>query len=178
MLLVLRGAGFVANLLLLPSTGQKGGWIALAARLLRGVTFAVYEVTPLNGPRLKPPGPGLIASSGTFQWSRVSGLHPGADCRQARGRRAGVSDLSSALAARGRQRREAGVLSTGTSVRRLSPDLLSEAIGMEALVTGLLGVLTPKNLLPNSGFETAFAPLSSASSCSPSVWRRVDRRAT
>jgi hypothetical protein len=51
------------------------------------------------------------------------------------------------------------VFCTGPAARPTSASLLSEAIATAALVIGLLSVLTPKNLVPNSGFETAFAPL-------------------
>ncbi len=51
------------------------------------------------------------------------------------------------------------VFSTGPAVRWPLANLLSEAIATAALVLGLLSVLTPKNLVPNSGFETGLAPL-------------------
>src|SRR4029078_9508661 len=51
------------------------------------------------------------------------------------------------------------VFCTGPAVRRPLANLLSEAIATAALVLGLLSVLTPQNLVPNSGFETGFAPL-------------------
>jgi glycerol uptake facilitator-like aquaporin len=51
------------------------------------------------------------------------------------------------------------VFCTGPAVRRPSANLLSEAIATAALVIGLLSVLTPGNLVPNSGFEAAFALL-------------------
>jgi glycerol uptake facilitator protein len=44
-------------------------------------------------------------------------------------------------------------------VRQPLANLVSEAIATAALVLGLLSVLTPKNLVPNSGFDSAFAPL-------------------
>jgi len=49
--------------------------------------------------------------------------------------------------------------STGPAIRSPLPNLVSEAIATAALVLGLLTVLTPKNLVPNTGFENAFAPL-------------------
>ena len=51
------------------------------------------------------------------------------------------------------------VFCTGPAVRRPLANLLSETIATAALTIGLLSVLTPKNLVPNSGFETGFAPL-------------------
>ena len=52
-----------------------------------------------------------------------------------------------------------GVFCTGPAVRKPMANLLTEAIGTAVLVFGLLVVLTPKNLLPNSGFDTGLAPL-------------------
>jgi glycerol uptake facilitator protein len=49
--------------------------------------------------------------------------------------------------------------STGPAVRRPVANVVSEAVATGALVLGLLSVLTPKNLVPNTGFDTAFAPL-------------------
>lgn len=48
---------------------------------------------------------------------------------------------------------------TAPAVRHPVSNLLTEIIGTAALVLGLLTVLTPKNLLPNSGFETGLAPI-------------------
>jgi glycerol uptake facilitator protein len=49
--------------------------------------------------------------------------------------------------------------STGPAVRNPAANLISEAIATAALVIGLLSVLTPKNLVPNTGFDVALAPL-------------------
>jgi glycerol uptake facilitator protein len=51
------------------------------------------------------------------------------------------------------------VFSTGPAVRQPVANLITEAIATAALVIGLLSVLTPRNLVPNSGFETSFPPL-------------------
>src|SRR4029453_5268417 len=49
--------------------------------------------------------------------------------------------------------------STGPAVRMPLANVLTEVIRTAALVFGLLVVLTPQNLVPNSGFMPAFAPL-------------------
>jgi glycerol uptake facilitator protein len=51
-----------------------------------------------------------------------------------------------------------GVFCTAPAVRRPLSNLLTEMIGTFVLVLGLLTILSPKNLLPNSGFDTGFAP--------------------
>jgi glycerol uptake facilitator protein len=100
-----------------------------------------------------------LASIGKFEWARV----PGYIVAQTAGAFLGgvlvwltylphwplTEDKGAKLA----------VFCTGPAVRWPFANLLSEAIATAALVIGLLSVLTPKNLVPNTGFETAFAPL-------------------
>jgi glycerol uptake facilitator protein len=51
------------------------------------------------------------------------------------------------------------VFSTGPAIRHTMSNLLCEAIGTAMLVLGLLAILTPANLVPNSGFDKGFAPV-------------------
>jgi glycerol uptake facilitator protein len=51
-----------------------------------------------------------------------------------------------------------GVFCTGPAVRKLPQNLLTEIIGTTVLVLGVLAILSPKNLLPNSGFDKGFGP--------------------
>ena len=44
-------------------------------------------------------------------------------------------------------------------MRAPGPNLISEGIGTAMLVFGLLVVLTPANLVPNSGFDKGLAPI-------------------
>jgi len=158
-LLVLFGDGVVANVLLSRSKGQNGGWIVISAGWACGVTIAVYAVNALSGAHLNPAVTIALASIGKFEWARV----PGYILAQTAGAFLGgvlvwltylphwplTEDKGAKLA----------VFSTGPAVRQPLANLVSEAIATAALVIGLLSVLTPKNLVPNTGFETAFAPL-------------------
>ena len=158
-LLVLFGDGVVANVVLVRSKGQNSGWIVIAAGWACGVTIAVYAVNALSGAHLNPAVTIAAAAIGKFAWSRV----PGYVLAQTVGALLGsvlvwltylphwslTDDKGAKLA----------VFCTGPAVRRPLANLLSEAIATAALTIGLLSVLTPKNLVPNSGFETAFAPL-------------------
>ncbi|HTH02055.1 MAG TPA: MIP/aquaporin family protein [Vicinamibacterales bacterium] len=158
-LLILFGDGVVANVVLSRSKGQNSGWIVIAAGWACAVTIAVYSVNALSGAHLNPAVTIAAAAIGKFEWSRV----PGYVLAQTTGAFLGgvlvwltylphwplTDDKGAKLA----------VFCTGPAVRRPLANLVSEAIATAALTLGLLTVLTPKNLIPNSGFESAFAPL-------------------
>jgi glycerol uptake facilitator len=158
-LLVLFGDGVVANVVLSRSKGQNSGWIVIAAGWACGVTIAVYAVNALSGAHLNPAVTIAAAAIGKFEWARV----PGYVLAQTAGAFLGgilvwltylphwalTDDKGAKLA----------VFCTGPAVRRPSANVVSEAIATAALTLGLLTVLTPKNLIPNSGFETGFAPI-------------------
>jgi glycerol uptake facilitator protein len=159
MLLVVFGDGVVANVVLARSKGNNSGWIVITAGWACGVTIAVYAVNALSGAHINPAVTIALAAIGNFEWARV----PGYVLAQCIGGLLGgvlvwlaylphwalTEDPSAKLAA----------FCTGPAVRRPLANLLSEGIATAALVLGLLSVLTPRNLVPNSGFETAFAPL-------------------
>jgi glycerol uptake facilitator protein len=159
LLLVLFGDGVVANVVLARSKGQNSGWIVIAAGWACGVTIAVYAVNAVSGAHLNPAVTIALAAIGKFAWARV----PGYVLAQTAGALVGsvlvwltylphfalTDDKGSKLA----------VFCTGPAVRKPLANVMSEAIATGALMIGLLTVLTPKNLVPNSGFETAFAPL-------------------
>jgi len=159
MLLVVFGDGVVANVVLARSKGQNSGWIVIAAGWAAGVTIAVYAVNALSGAHLNPAVTIGLAAIGKFEWAKV----PAYVLAQTIGAFLGgvlvwlaylphwalTDDKGAKLA----------VFSTGPAVRQPVANLISEAIATAALVIGLLSVLTPQNLIPNSGFPTAFAPL-------------------
>jgi glycerol uptake facilitator protein len=159
MLLVLFGDGVVANVVLSRSKGQNSGWIVIAAGWAAGVTIAVYAVNALSGAHLNPAVTIALAAIGNFEWARV----PAYVLAQTIGAfLAGVLVWLAYLphwALTDDKGAKLAVFSTGPAVRQPGPNLISEAIATAALVIGLLSVLTPANLNPNTGFNTAFAPL-------------------
>src|SRR3954464_14557564 len=159
MLLVLFGDGVVANVVLSRSKGQNSGWIVIAAGWAGGVTIAVYAVNALSGAHLNPAVTIALATIGHFEWSRV----PMYVLAQTIGALLGGVLVWLTYLPHWALTEDAGaklaVFCTGPAVRRPVANLLSEAIATAALVLGLLSVLTPKNLVPNAGFETGFAPL-------------------
>ncbi len=159
MLLVVFGDGVVANVVLTRSKGQNSGWIVIAAGWASAVTIAVYAVNALSGAHLNPAVTIALAVIGKFEWAKV----PMYVLAQTIGAFLGgvlvwltylphwglTEDKGLKLAA----------FSTGPAVRTPIPNLISEAIATAALVFGLMTVLTPANLVPNTGFPTGFAPL-------------------
>jgi glycerol uptake facilitator protein len=157
-LLVLFGDGVVANVLLNRSKGQDGGWIVITTGWALAVTIAVYAVNAASGAHLNPAVTIAMAAIGKFPWANV----PAYLAAQVIGGFIGAALVWLAYLPhwgitpdRGAK---LGVFCTAPAVRRPSLNFLSEAIGSAALLLGLLTVLTPANLVPNSGFEHGFGP--------------------
>ena len=158
-LLVLFGNGVVANVVLSKSKGQNSGWIVITAGWAMAVIIAVYAVNAVSGAHLNPAVTIAMAAIGKFEWARV----PGYLTAQMLGAFVGATlvwllylphwrltdDKDLKLAA----------FCTGPAVRAPLSNVLTEAIATAALAFGLLSVLTPANLLPNSGFDIGLAPL-------------------
>lgn len=158
-LLVLFGNGVVANVVLSRTKGNSSGWIVIAAGWAAAVTIAVYAVNAFSGAHLNPAVTIALAVIGKFEWAKV----PSYLLAQTIGGFIGgvlvwltylphwalTEDKDLKLAA----------FSTGPAVRQPVPNLISEAIATAALTFGLMSALTPANLVPNTGFSNAFAPL-------------------
>jgi glycerol uptake facilitator protein len=159
MLLVLFGDGVVANVVLTRSKGKGSGWIVITAGWACAVTIAVYAVNALSGAHLNPAVTIAMAAIGKFEWARV----PGYVAAQMAGAMLGAALVWIAYLPHWRLTADTdaklAVFCTAPAVRQPAANLLTEIIGTAALVVGLLSVLTPKNLLPNSGFDSALAPL-------------------
>ena len=159
MLLVVLGDGVVANVLLQKSKGQNSGWIVITTGWALAVTVAVYAVNATSGAHLNPAVTIAMAAIGKFAWAQV----PGYLVAQLIGGFLGgalvwltyfphwalTEDKATKLA----------VFSTGPAIYSPLSNLFTEAVGTTVLVLGLLTVLTPANLVPNTGFEHGFAPV-------------------
>lgn len=158
MLLIIFGDGVVANVLLNKSKGQNGGWIVISAGWGLGVAVAVYAVNSISGAHLNPAVTIGLAAIGKFAWANV----PVYIAAQMIGAFLGglivwlaylphwgiTEDKGAKLA----------VFCTGPAVRKPGANLLTEIIGTFVLVLGVLAILSPANLVPNSGFDKGFAP--------------------
>jgi glycerol uptake facilitator protein len=158
MLLIIFGDGVVANVLLTKSKGHNAGWIVVTAGWGLGVALAVYTVNAFSGAHLNPAVTVGLAAIGKFAWSAV----PGYVTAQLIGAFLGAAVVWVAYlphwAATEDKGAKLGVFCTGPAIRQPLANLLTEIIGTAILVLGVLAVLSPKNLVPNSGFETGFAP--------------------
>lgn len=159
MLLVLLGDGVVANVVLNRSKGQNSGWIVIATGWAVAVTIAVYAANAASGAHLNPAVTIALAATGSFAWANV----PSYVAAQLIGAFLGAVIVWLAYLAHWRETPDPGaklaVFSTGPAIRAAGPNLIAEAIGTAVLVFGILLVLTPANLVPNSGFDKGFAPI-------------------
>lgn len=159
MLLVILGDGVVANVLLTRTKGNDSGWIVITTGWALAVTFAVYCVNAYSGAHLNPAVTIGLAVIGKFAWSGVVGYLV---AQMIGGFLGGVVVWLAYLAhweVTEDKAAKLGVFCTAPAIRKTLPNLLTEVIGTFVLVLGVLAVLSPKNLVPNSGFDTGFAPL-------------------
>jgi glycerol uptake facilitator protein len=158
MLLVILGDGVVANVLLTRTKGNDSGWIVITTGWALAVTFAVYCVNAFSGAHLNPAVTIGLAVIGKFAWGGVASYI----LAQMIGAFLGGAIVWLAYlphwALTGDQGAKLGVFCTGPAVRHNVSNLITEIIGTFVLMLGVLAVLSPKNLVPNSGFDTAFAP--------------------
>ena len=158
MLLIILGDGVVANVLLTKTKGNNGGWIVITAGWGLGVAVAVYSVNAISGAHLNPAVTIGLAAIGKFAWASV----PGYLLAQMTGAFLGAVIVWLAYlphwALTEDKGAKLGVFCTGPAIRKPLANLLTEIIGTAVLVLGVLAVLSPENLLPNSGFATGFAP--------------------
>ncbi|MBI3851731.1 MAG: aquaporin family protein [Verrucomicrobia bacterium] len=158
MMLVILGDGVVANVLLNKSKGQNSGWIVITAGWAFGVTVGVYSVNSISGAHLNPAVTIGLAAIGKFAWSSV----PGYVVAQMIGGFLGGTIVWLAYLPHWEETKDQSfklaVFCTIPAIRKLPMNLLTEIIGTFVLVLGVLAILSPSNLKPNSGFDTGFAP--------------------
>ena len=158
MLLVVLGDGVVANVLLNKSKGQGSGWIVITTGWALGVAMAVYCVNSISGAHLNPAVTIGLAAIGKFAWSNV----PAYVAAQMLGGFLGGIIVWLAYLPHWAITEDRGaklaVFCTVPAVRKPLSNMLTELIGTAVLVLGVLAILSPKNLVPNSGFDTGFAP--------------------
>ncbi|MBI3296629.1 MAG: aquaporin family protein [Elusimicrobia bacterium] len=158
MILVVLGNGVVANVVLNRSKGQNSGWIVITAGWAFAVTVAVYCVGSFSGAHLNPAVTLAMAALGKFD----AGLVPGYVAAQLTGGFLGGVVVWLAYlphwAVTEDQGGKLAVFCTAPAIRHPASNLLAEVIGAFVLVLGVLAILRPENLVPNSGFDKGFAP--------------------
>lgn len=158
MILITLGDGVVANVVLAKTKGHNSGWIVITTGWAMAVTIAVYWVNSFSGAHLNPAVTIGLATIGKFAWAQV----PAYLAAQMIGAMLGAVLVWLAYlphwAATSDQGGKLGVFATGPAIRHTVGNLLCEIIGTAVLVCGVLAILRPENLVPNSGFEKGFAP--------------------
>lgn len=159
MILVIFGDGVVANAVLHKSKGHNGGWIVITAGWALGVTVAVYAVGSVSGAHLNPAVTIGLAAIGKFAWAQV----PAYVAAQMIGAILGAAIVWLAYLPHWEATEDRGgklaIFCTGPAIRHPLGNVLTEIIGAAVLVAGVLAILRPENLVPNSGFEKGFAPV-------------------
>lgn len=158
-LLVLLGDGVVANVVLKQTKGHNSGWLVITTGWALAVTFAVYCVNAFSGAHLNPAVTLGLAAIGKFDPSLV----PSYLAAQMLGGILGATLVWLAYLPHWRVTEDPaaklGVFCNAPAIRTTLPNLICEFIGTAALVLGVLAILGPQNLVPNSGFEKGFAPV-------------------
>jgi glycerol uptake facilitator protein len=158
MLLIILGDGVVANVLLNKSKGQNAGWIVITTGWALGVAVAVYSVNSISYAHLNPSVTIGMAAIGKFPWASV----PGYVAAQMIGAFLGGVVVWLAYLPHWKETENMGaklaVFCTGPAIRNQPMNLLTEIIGTFVLVLGVLAILSPENLVPDSDFQKGFGP--------------------
>jgi glycerol uptake facilitator protein len=158
MVLITLGDGVVANVVLQKSKGQNSGWIVIISGWALAVTVGVYLVGTISGAHLNPAVTIGLAAIGRFSWALV----PGYIAAQMLGAFLGAAIVWLAYLPHWAATEDKGlklaVFCTRPSIRHSGANLLTEIIGTAVLVLGVLAILRPENLVPNTGFDKGFAP--------------------
>lgn len=158
MILVLLGDGVVANVVLKQTKGHNAGWIVITAGWALAVAIAVYCVNSISGAHLNPAVTLGLAAIGKFSWALV----PGYIFAQLAGGFLGGILVWLAYLPHWPATESTGdklaVFSTGPAIRHTVGNVVCEVIGTAMLMLGILAILSPANLVPNSGFDKGLAP--------------------
>ena len=158
MILVTLGDGVVANVLLSHSKGHGSGWIVITTGWGLAVAIAVYAVGAVSGAHINPAVTLGLAAIGRFPWANV----PAYVLAQVIGGLMGGVLVWLAYQPLWRETSDAdlklAVFSTGPAVRNYRANLVTEIIGTFMLVLGVLAILAPVNLNPETGFPAGFGP--------------------
>ncbi len=157
--LILLGNGVVANVVLRQSKGNNGGWIVITAGWAFAVMIAVYFTNAFSGGHLNPAVTIAMAVIGKFEWALV----PGYIAAQMAGAFLGSVLVWLAYLPHWKVTDDAAVkhsvFCTSPAIRHSLSNLICETLGTAMLVLGVLAVLSPANLVPNSGFHKSFSPV-------------------
>lgn len=147
MFIILLGNGVVANVLLVKSKGQNGGWIVITFGWAIAVFVGVYSSATVSGAHLNPAISIALAAIGKFEWALV----PSYIVAQLLGAMTGsflmwlaykkhfdeVNDADAMMA----------IFCTAPAIRNTVANLATEIIGTFVLMLGVLFIAAPQNSL-------------------------------
>ncbi|MEO2012943.1 MAG: MIP/aquaporin family protein [Fuerstiella sp.] len=158
MMLVLLGNGVCANVNLSKTLGHDSGWIVIATGWGLAVAFAVYLVNTYSYAHLNPAVTIGLAVIGKFAWADVGGYI----AAQMVGAIAGATLVWLTYLPHWKETENPGSIRgcfcNTPAIPHTVGNLITEIIGTFVLVLGVLAILTPENLVPNTGFDKGFAP--------------------
>lgn len=158
LILILLGDGVVANVVLGKTKGNNSGWIVITAGWAFAVTIAVYCTNSISGAHLNPAVTLAMACIGKFDWALV----PAYIAAQLIGAFLGAVCVWLSYLPHWKETPDAGsklaTFCTAPAIRHPVSNLICEIIGTAMLVVGLLAILTPENLVPNTGWDKGFSP--------------------
>jgi glycerol uptake facilitator protein len=158
MILVLLGNGVCANVNLNKTLGNDSGWIVIATGWGLAVAFAVYLVNAHSGAHLNPAVTIGLAVIGKFAWANVGGYV----AAQMAGAIAGATLVWLTYLPHWKETDDLGSIRGSfcntPAIPHTVGNLITEIIGTSVLVLGVLAILSPENLVPNTGFDKGFAP--------------------
>lgn len=158
MILVILGDGVVANVVLNKTKGQNSGWMVITTGWGLAVAIAVYSVGAVSGAHLNPAVTLGLAAIGRFDWSLVAPYI----AAQMIGAVLGATIVWLAYLPHWKetedQSSKLAVFCTAPAIRSTGANVMTEVIGTAVLVLGVLAILSPANLVPQSGFDTGIGP--------------------
>lgn len=145
LVLILFGAGVVANVVLKDSKAEGSGWMVITAAWGFGVSIAAYMTGWVSGAHLNPALTIGLAAVGDFSWTLV----PGYIISQVLGAIAGASLVYLAFKDHFAATEDAdcklAVFATAPAIRNTSSNLITEIIGTAILVAGIMGITHSNN---------------------------------
>ena len=160
-ILVLVGHSVNANVSLAGTAGNESGWIVITWGWGIAVFIAVFMTADVSGAHLNPAVTVALASigQGGFTWAQV----PGYILAQLVGAMLGATLVWLTYLPHWKETEDSelklAAFSTDAAIRHTLSNLISEIVGTFVLVLGVLTILRPDNLVPDSGFDTGFGPV-------------------
>jgi glycerol uptake facilitator protein len=157
-LLILLGAGVVANVILEGTKGNGGGWIVITTGWALGVFTGVVVAGPYSGAHLNPAVSVGLAIAGQFEWVMVMPYMG----MQFLGAATGASVIwlmhKDHFNLTSNKDLKLAVFATGPAIRNFPSNLLSEAVGTFVLIFVIL-YFTPAALGDENGTPVGLGSL-------------------